>query len=62
MRLDRSDIGRMKINRTLIWAFQVALVLLCLALSLKIGWSTICCDFSPLIEAIGVHGPNCVGR
>ena len=35
MRLDRSDIGRMKISRALIWAFQVALVLLCLALSLK---------------------------
>jgi|SRR5215471_13630622 len=35
VRLDRSDIGRMKISRALIWAFQVALVLLCLALSLK---------------------------
>ena len=35
MRLDRDDIGRMKISRALIWAFRVALVLLWLALSLK---------------------------
>jgi hypothetical protein len=35
VRLDRDDIGRMKISRALIWAFRVALVLLWLALSLK---------------------------
>ena len=35
MRLDRDDIGRMKISRALIWAFRVARVLLWLALSLK---------------------------
>ena len=35
MRLDRDDIGRMKISRALIWAFRVALVLLWLALSFK---------------------------
>jgi hypothetical protein len=35
VRLDRDDIGRMKISRALIWAFRVALVLLWLALSFK---------------------------
>ena len=35
MRLDRNDIGRMKISRPLIWALQVALVLLWLALKLE---------------------------
>ena len=35
MRLDRDDIGRMKISRPLIWAFRVALVLLWLALWLE---------------------------
>ena len=35
MRLDRDDIGRMKIGRPLIWAFRVALVLLWLALWLE---------------------------
>src|SRR6266481_7245601 len=35
VRLDRDDIGRMKISRALIWAFRVALVLLWLALSLR---------------------------
>ena len=34
MRLDRDDIGRMKISCTLIWAFRLAPVLLWLALSL----------------------------
>ena len=35
MRLDRDDIGRMKISRTLIWAFRLALLLLWLAFELK---------------------------
>jgi hypothetical protein len=33
VRLDRNDIVRMKISRTLIWVFEVALVLLWLALA-----------------------------
>jgi hypothetical protein len=35
VRLDRNDIGRMKISRPLIWALQVALVLLWLTGVLK---------------------------
>jgi hypothetical protein len=35
VRLDRDDIGRMKISRTLIWAFRLALLLLWLAFELK---------------------------
>ena len=33
MRLDRNDIVRKKMSRTLIWVFQMALVLLWLALA-----------------------------
>jgi len=33
--LNRNDIGRMKISRSLIWALRVAVVLLWLALRLK---------------------------
>jgi hypothetical protein len=35
LRLDRDDVGRMKISRTPIWALQVAPVLLWLALCLS---------------------------
>jgi hypothetical protein len=50
VRLDRDDIGRMKISRPLIWAFRVALVLLWLALSLK--YWMIAVVLSPVVLAL----------
>ena len=50
MRLDRDDIGRMKISRTPIWAFRLALVLLWLALSLK--YWMIAAALTPVVLAL----------
>ena len=50
MRLDRDDIGRMKISRTLMWAFRLALVLLWLALSLK--YWMIAAALTPVVLAL----------
>jgi hypothetical protein len=50
VRLDRDDIGRMKISRALIWAFRVALILLWLALLLK--YRMIAGVLSPVVLAL----------
>jgi hypothetical protein len=62
VKLDRDDIGRMKISRALIWAFRVALVLLWLALSLK--YWMIAGVLSPVVLAltlwaVGAGGARC---
>ena len=58
MRLDRDDIGRMKISRALIWAFQVALVLLWLALSLKYWMIAGVLSLADAV-AVGAGGARC---
>ena len=50
MRLDRDDIGRMKISRTLIWAFRLALVLLWLAA--KLEYRMIAAALIPVVLAL----------
>jgi hypothetical protein len=50
VRLDRNDIGRMKISRPLIWAFRLALVLLWLAGALK--YWMIAAALTPVVLAL----------
>jgi len=50
VRLDRNDIGRMQISRTLIWAFRLALALLWLAGALK--YWMIAAALTPVVLAL----------